>query len=41
MDTCLVPLACLLPKSFKLFVFPTFKLLAYLVKTIPETCRAH
>ena len=36
MDTCLVPLACFLSKSFKLFGFPTFQLRVYLMNVIPE-----
>jgi hypothetical protein len=31
----------LLPETFKLFGFQIFKLRAYLMKVIPETCRAH
>jgi hypothetical protein len=35
------PLVFLLPKTFKLFVFPIFLLWVYLIKVIQEPCCAH
>jgi hypothetical protein len=35
------PLVLLLPKIFKLSGFPIFRILAYIMKVIPETRRAH
>jgi len=34
-------LAYFLPKTLKLFIIPFFWLWSYLMKVIPETCRAY
>jgi len=39
--SCLGPLFLLLLKTFKLFDFPIFRILSYLMKVIPETSSAH
>jgi hypothetical protein len=39
--SCLGLLVLLLPNILKLFGFPIFRIWAYLMKVIPETCRAH
>jgi hypothetical protein len=39
--SCLDPFVILLPRGFKLFGFPTFRLWAYLVKVIPDKRRTY